>query len=122
MEADPVAMPPDAALAEAQRLLDDGRPFRAHEVLEAVWKERSHPAERDLWRGLAQLAVGLTHHARGNAVGAAALLRRGADNLAPYAGSRPHGVAVDELRTWAQRAAATGDVGEVPPLQIRSGG
>ena len=31
----------------------------------------SRPAsERDLWRGLAQLAVGTTHAARGNPVGA----------------------------------------------------
>ena len=34
-----------------------GRPFHAHEVLEASWKA-APPAERDLWQGLAQLAVG----------------------------------------------------------------
>jgi uncharacterized protein len=121
-EPDPPALPPAEALAEAQRLLDDGRPFRAHEVLEAVWKETSQPADRELWRGLAQLAVGLTHHSRGNATGAASLLRRSAENLVPYSGSSPYGVAVDELRTWAQRAAATGDVTDVPRLQNPSGG
>jgi hypothetical protein len=68
---------PDAALDRAQELIDAGRPFHAHEVLEAAW--RAGPAdERDLWRGLAQIAVGLTHARRGNAPGAAALLRRGA--------------------------------------------
>src|SRR5205085_3223791 len=67
------------------------RPFHAHEVLEASWK--SAPArERDLWQGLAQIAVGLTHAARGNAVGAAALLRRGGRRVAPYASAPPHGV------------------------------
>jgi uncharacterized protein len=64
------------AAALADRLLRDGRPFHAHEVLEAAWK--SGPAEeRDLWQGLAQIAVGLTHARRGNARGAVALLRRG---------------------------------------------
>ncbi len=65
------------AVLLAQRLIDEGRPFHAHEVLEAAWK--SGPSEqRDLWQGLAQIAVGLTHARRGNARGAVALLRRGA--------------------------------------------
>src|SRR5688500_11683729 len=61
---------PRQALAEAQELLDAGRPFHAHEVLEDAWKS-SVAGERQLWRGLAQLAVGLAHAARGNARGAA---------------------------------------------------
>ena len=70
---------PDAARL-ADQLLRDGRPFHAHEVLEAAWK--SGPAsERDLWQGLAQIAVGLTHARRGNARGAVALLRRGAQRV-----------------------------------------
>lgn len=70
-------LPPAAALALAQQLLDAGRPFHAHEVLEDAWKA-APDAERALWKGLAQLAVGVTHARRGNARGAAALLRRGA--------------------------------------------
>jgi len=67
----------------ADQLLRDGRPFHAHEVLEAAWK--SGPArERDLWQGLAQIAVGLTHARRGNARGAVALLRRGAQRVRAY--------------------------------------
>jgi uncharacterized protein len=77
------ALPPSAALAEAQRLIDAGRPFHAHEVLEAAWKAAPAP-ERGLWQGLAQLAVGLTHARRGNAKGAVVLLRRGADRIRPY--------------------------------------
>ena len=70
---------PDAARL-ADQLLREGRPFHAHEVLEAAWK--SAPSrERDLWQGLAQIAVGLTHARRGNARGAAALLRRGAQRV-----------------------------------------
>ena len=64
----------------ADQLLREGRPFHAHEVLEAAWKS-APPHERDLWQGLAQIAVGLTHARRGNARGAVALLRRGAQRV-----------------------------------------
>jgi hypothetical protein len=118
-EPDPPALDPSEALAEAQRLLDDGRAFAAHEVLEAVWKATSGE-ERPLWRGLAQLAVGLTHRERGNEVGAAALLDRAADTLAEVAAERPYGVDVAGLRDWARRAAHDPDgAGEAPPLTAR---
>ena len=67
-------------------MLAEGRPFHAHEVFEAAWKSTPGP-ERELWRGLAQIAVGLTHARRGNARGAMALLRRGADRVAGFAGT-----------------------------------
>lgn len=95
---------PAQTLAEAQALLDAGRPFHAHEVLEDAWKSGPE-AERQLWRGLAQLAVGLTHALRGNARGAAALLVRGAGNLAGHAGAPPHGIDVAGLVEWARTAA-----------------
>jgi hypothetical protein len=93
---------PHEALAEAQRLLDADRPFHAHEVLEAAWKAAPE-AERALWQGLAQLAVGFTHVRRGNARGAQALLRRGAARIAPYAGRgpAPHGIRAGELARHA---------------------
>lgn len=100
---DSPALGPEEALNEAQRLLDAGQPFAAHEVLEAVWKSTSG-AERALWRGLAQLAVGLTHRARGNDVGAHALLLRAADTLEPVEG-RPYDVPVKGIRDWARAAA-----------------
>jgi hypothetical protein len=74
------ALPPYDAVAAARSLLAQGRAFSAHEVLEASWKA-APPEERDLWQGLAQVCVGLTHLQRGNAVGAARLLRRGAGQL-----------------------------------------
>jgi len=67
----------------ARSLVHDGRPFAAHEVLEARWKAGPEH-ERDLWQGLAQLCVALTHAARGNSVGAGRLLERGASRLADY--------------------------------------
>jgi uncharacterized protein len=79
------ALPPDETLLVARRLVDEGRPFAAHEVLEARWKA-GPPEERELWQGLAQFCVGLTHALRGNSVGAARLVERGAALLAGYRG------------------------------------
>jgi hypothetical protein len=98
---DDLVLGPDDTLTEAQRLLDDGLPFQAHEVLEAAWK-LAPPDERDLWQGLAQLAVGLTHALRGNLAGAVTLLKRGADRLAKYIDDEPYRIDVTGLIVWAQ--------------------
>lgn len=101
---DDLTLPPDESLVEAQRLIDDGRAFHAHEVLEGTWKAAPEP-ERELWRGLAQLAVGLTHARRGNPVGAVQLLRRAADRIDGYASGPPYGIDVAGLVTWARTIA-----------------
>ena len=116
-----VVRAPEVALAEAQQLLDAVRPFHAHEVLEDAWKS-ADPGERQLWRGLAQLAVGLTHAARGNARGAATLLERGAGNLEPYGGAPPHGIDVAGLVAWARALAADAAAGrdlDLTPPSLR---
>jgi len=100
---DDYTAPPAEALAEAQRLLDADRPFHAHEVLEAAWKSAPEP-ERELWQGLAQLAVGFTHIRRGNAQGAQSLLRRAADRVAPY-DPAPYGIAAPALARHARDLA-----------------
>jgi hypothetical protein len=112
---------PDETLDEAQRLLDAGLPFHAHEVLEDAWKAAPEP-DRALWKGLAQLAVGATHAARGNAAGGASLLRRGARGIEGYAGQNPYGVDVVGLITWARAAAGELDAGEtaVAPPALRA--
>jgi len=102
---DDLVLAPAQALRLAQQLLDEGRPFHAHEVLEASWKT-APPAERDLWQGLAQIAVGLTHARRGNAHGAATLLRRGADRVAGYAGRAPHDIDAASVCQVAREMAA----------------
>jgi len=102
------ALPPEHALDLAQRLLDQGRAFSAHEVLEAVWKA-CPPQDRDYWQGLAQLCVGVTHLQRGNVEGAITLLRRGAGHLS------------GRLAQWGAAAAdrlASGDL-ESPQLRLR---
>jgi uncharacterized protein len=94
-----LVLSPEGSLTEAQRLLDEGLPFHAHEVLEAAWKA-APDEERLLWQGLAQLAVGLTHALRGNTAGAASVLRRGADHISGYADDPPYGIDVTGLLAW----------------------
>jgi hypothetical protein len=84
---DLVVTPAEAAVLGGS-LLAEGRPFHAHEVFEAAWKS-APDADREFWRGLAQIAVGLTHARRGNARGAVTLLRRGAAGVRGYAGDPP---------------------------------
>ena len=112
-------------------MLRAGRPFHAHEVLEASWK--SGPAhERDLWQGLAQVAVGLTHAHRGNARGAVTLLSRGAQRVRGYQGraasppgrDRPYGIEIavflaasDDLATRIERDGLAG----IPAADLRPG-
>lgn len=106
-----VTRTPQDTVAEAQRLLDAGKPFHAHEVFEDAWKGAAHDADRALWKGLAQVAVGLTHAARGNAVGGARLLRRGAEAITPHAGRPAHGLSVENVVTWANGLADGLDAG-----------
>ncbi|GGX86901.1 DUF309 domain-containing protein [Streptomyces minutiscleroticus] len=103
-----VVRAPEETVAEAQALLTAGRPFHAHEVFEDAWKS-GPPGERTLWRGMAQLAVGLTHAARGNAKGGARLLRRGAGAVEEWAAvsgtPRPYGMATADLARWGRELA-----------------
>ncbi|MEU1511347.1 DUF309 domain-containing protein [Streptomyces sp. NPDC005811] len=116
---------PEETVAEAQALLDAGRPFHAHEVFEDAWKTGPE-AERGLWRGLAQLAVGLTHAARGNLTGGPRLLRRGAGAVEEWtagAGAvRVHGMDLPEVVRWGraladevERTGASVDAGRCAP-------
>lgn len=109
-------LPPLEALAEAARLLDAGRPFSAHEVLEARWKAATE-SERDLWQGLAQICVALTHAARGNGTGAQRLLERAAGRLDAHAVGSEAAYGVDLAAViGCARAAITGDAGATARL------
>ncbi len=99
-------LPPLETIAEARRLLAEGRPFSAHEVLEARWKDCPE-IERPLWQGLAQLCVGLTHAARGKPIGAQRLVERGAQHLAAYNGEA-YGLDVPALVACARARVADG--------------
>jgi uncharacterized protein len=113
---DDLDLGPDETLAEAQRLLDEGRAFAAHEVLEARWKAAPEE-QRDFWQGLAQLAVGLTHVQRGNLQGAAALLSRGSNRVASYVGrpdAQTYGVDVVGVLAWASDLRTSLEHGDKP--------
>jgi predicted metal-dependent hydrolase len=99
----------DDTLDYAQRLLNDGMAFHAHEVFEAAWKN-GPDTERELWQALAQLAVGLTHIQRGNCRGATALLRRAGERLGNLPAPLPHGIA-DNLAEYAESIAAEVEAG-----------
>jgi len=105
-------LPPMKSLQIARELVKAGRPFAAHEVLEARWK--TGPAEeRDLWQGLAQLCVGLTHASRGNSVGALRLVERGAGRLGSYGtgGGPTYGLDLTAVVACARGQAAKVDDG-----------
>ena len=110
------ALPPVEALALARDLLGRERPFFAHDVLEARWKQ-APVEERDLWQGLAQVCVGLTHVQRGNPVGAARLLRRGAGRLRD---AQPaHGVRTDAVAARAEQLADDVEAGRAGDRSLR---
>ena len=109
---DDLELGPQQTLTFAQQLLDDGLAFNAHEVLEAAWKN-GPVAERMLWQGLAQYAVGLTHIQRGNAKGAGTLLRRASERLESYpANAQQHDADRAGLVAHAQELLVALDTGD----------
>jgi len=100
------ALPPLETLKTARELVAAGRPFSAHEVLEARWK--GGPVdERDLWQGLAQVCVAMTHAARGNRVGAERLFERAAERLTAFAATGRSAYGLD-LESVVERARSQG--------------
>ncbi|WP_050055951.1 DUF309 domain-containing protein [Pseudarthrobacter siccitolerans] len=102
-------LPPAKTLVLARTLVEGGRPFAAHEVLEARWKA-GPDEERQLWQGLAQICVALTHAARGNSVGALRLFERGAARLQEYGSGegRTYGLDLSAVVNCARDRLLTG--------------
>lgn len=116
---DELDLSPSETIAYAQRLLDDGLAFNAHEVFEAAWKSRPDD-ERPLWQALAQLAVGITHAQRGNTKGALGVLRRASSGLAGYDGPTAHGADVAGLVGYADELIGNLAAGaELTPARLR---
>jgi uncharacterized protein len=112
-------MPPGPTIETARKLLSAGRPFSAHEVFEARWKDGPEE-ERDLWQGLAQLCVGTTHCERGNLVGAQRLWERAHQRLTGYAvsGGPTYRLQLDPILEWLEdrlREAADSTLPACPP-------
>ena len=124
IEQEPPTRTPEEALARGVEHFNAGHYFQAHEA----WEEGWHPApepERDFWQGLTQVAVGLTHRQRGNAHGAATLLRRGSKRLSRY-GETYRRVPVRRIAAFAASAAdrvereGVDAPVDVPPITIEN--
>ncbi len=87
--------------------MEAGRPFSAHEVLEARWKA-GPVEERDLWQGLAQICVATTHAARGNQVGADRLFDRAAQRLTTFAATGRGAYGLDVVTAAKQARSHVG--------------
>ena len=61
-----------------------GRWFPAHEAWETAWKQARDTEDAELFKGLSQMGAGYVHLFRGNAHGAATLLRRAARRIGSY--------------------------------------
>jgi len=61
-----------------------GEWFAAHEAWETAWKQARDTDEAELFKGLSQMGAGYVHLFRGNAHGAATLLRRAAMRISRY--------------------------------------
>jgi hypothetical protein len=105
-------LPPMATISYAHELLADGRPFSAHEVYEARWKA-GPDSERELWQGLAQLCVGITHAERGNRTGALRLIGRARRRLETYSatGGPVYGLDLSQIIEWIQDRERESDKG-----------
>jgi predicted metal-dependent hydrolase len=85
-----------------------GKWFPAHEAWETAWKQARDTDEAELFKGLSQMGAGYVHLLRGNAHGAATLLRRAARRIAAYA----DGSCGIRTRALAERLAADADAVE----------
>jgi hypothetical protein len=86
--------PPPPRLRRGVEQFNRGEFFEQHETLELEWLAERDPV-RYLYQGILQIGVGVEHLRRGNARGAAQLLRRRISYLEPFKGGcmRPTSIA-----------------------------
>ena len=91
-----------------------GRFFPAHEAWETAWKQARDTDDAEFFKGLSQLGAGYTHLLRGNAHGAATLMRRAASRISRY--PRGHlGVDTEGLARTAEADAVAVERGDLSP-------
>lgn len=91
-----------------------GRFFPAHEAWETAWKQSRDTDDAEFYKGLSQLGAGYTHLLRGNAHGAAVLMRRASGRIGRY--PRGHrGVDTERVARDAAREADAVERGDVEP-------
>ncbi len=102
-----------------------GRWFPAHEAWETAWKQARDTDEAEFFKGLSQMGAGYVHLLRGNAHGAATLLRRAARRIGAYEDGRrgiPTRALADRLSSDADAvergALPPGEAATVPPVAV----
>ena len=90
-----------------------GEWFTAHEAWETAWKQARDTDEAELFKGLSQMGAGYVHLLRGNAHGAATLLRRASRRIGRY----PDGSRDVPTSTLSARLAADADAVERGDLE-----
>jgi predicted metal-dependent hydrolase len=114
----------DAHVAHARALFNAGQYWRAHEVLETVWRSiirsESHgSAEARVWQGFIQAAAALLHRERGNRHGVETV---GGAALEKLSGPQHPAVELDMVQFRAQLARALTGKGDPPHLEYRTDG
>jgi len=111
-------------VAEARRLFNRGEYWRAHEVLETVWRSIIRGGSRDsvealVWQGFIQAAAALLHRERGNRHG---VERVGAAALEKLSGRQHPQVELEMVAFRAQLARALAGEGDPPHLEYHTDG
>jgi uncharacterized protein len=102
----------EEALALGVTRWGERRYFEAHELLEHAWRQ-GPDEDRDLWKGVIQVAVAGVHLQRNNPIGARRLLDRALARLDAQPEVR-RGIDVASLRRRAELARTLLDSGELP--------
>jgi uncharacterized protein len=112
----PPAPPLDVRLSPGRAAFNRGEFFAAHELWEAVWRERAGD-DRVLVQGLIQIAAGLHHAQNGRTGPAARLLARGTTKLARDTRGQTTTLPIAALIRDVERLQATLETpGEAPDL------
>jgi len=101
---------------EGLELFNRGQYWRAHEALEAAWREETGPV-RELYRGILQVAVVYLHVTRRNYAGATKVYKRCLRWLDPWPDTC-RGVAVGRLRQDLEMVIQK--VNELGPENLKS--
>jgi hypothetical protein len=98
----------------AREHFNAGRFFPAHEAWETAWKQSRGTQDAEFFKGLSQLGAGYVHLLRGNAHGAARLLRRAAGRIHRYPRGT-HGVDTVGVAGAAEDDADAVEAGTLEP-------
>lgn len=106
----------DQAVALGVERWNAKRYFEAHELLELVWKD-GPDSDRELWKGIIQVAVAGVHLQRGNPEGARRLLDRALQRLEQQPAAM-QGIDVESLRSMARARRDVLRDGHVPEADL----